>query len=246
MTELQLSWPWITLIAFGMFHGLNPAMGWLFAVARGFQERRLRAVIAAFGPITLGHALAIGVVVLPMGLLGMAIPRSSLLIVTGLTLIGFAGYRRVTRFRHPRWIGARVRPIELAAWSFLMATSHGAGLMVAPLLAGTAAGGVAQAAATHGDHTEHSHLPMATASAGHANHLPALGENALGPALAAIVFHSAAMLVAGAAIAFVVYRVVGVEALRRYWINLDLIWVGALLVTGTITLGLGVWALAFG
>ena len=236
MFELSLSWAWISLVLLGAFHGLNPAMGWLFAVALGFQERRLRAVVAALGPIALGHALAIGLVAVPVGLLGLMIPQDLLLTLTGLVLLGFAGYKIATRFRHPRWVGMRVRPRELVLWSFLMATAHGAGLMLAPVLVrmrGEAVPG-ALAETAHAEHLGH---------AGHAGHQLTPGGDALGPALTGVALHSAAMLAVAALIAVVVYRRLGVDLLRQAWINLDLVWFGAFLLVGGITLGLGIWPL---
>ena len=160
MPDLNLSWAWISLALLGAFHGLNPAMGWLFAVAIGFQERRLRAVLTALGPITLGHALSLGLVAVPVGLLGLVIPRDLLLTLTGLILLGFAGHKFATRFRHPRWVGMRLRPRELVLWSFLMATAHGAGLMLAPVLVRLRGEAV----------------PSALAEAGHAEHLAHVGH----------------------------------------------------------------------
>lgn len=235
MPNLHLSWPWISLVLLGAFHGLNPAMGWLFAVALGFQERRLKAVVTALGPISLGHALSLGLVAVPVGLLGLVIPRNLLLAASGLVLLGFAGYKVATRFRHPRWVGMRVRPRELVLWSFLMATAHGAGLMLAPVLVqmrGDAVPG-ALAEAGHADHMAHM---------GQAGHDMSAGGDALGPAVTAVALHSVAMLAVAAVIAVVVYRQVGVEVLRRAWVNVDLIWVGAFAVVGTVTLGAGLWS----
>lgn len=232
MPGLELSWPWITLVALGAFHGLNPAMGWLFAVALGLQERRLRAVVTAMGPITLGHALAIGLVAVAVGVLGLVVPQRPLQVLGGVTLIGFAVYKVATRFRHPRWVGMRVRPTELILWSFLMATAHGAGLMLVPVLVELRGDGVAGALA-QAVHAEH---------AGHVGHDVAT-DAALAPAVGAVALHSAVMLAVAGVLAVVVYRRVGVEVLRRAWINLDLIWVGGLLVAGTLTLTLGLWPL---
>ena len=239
MSTLQHSWPWLGLIALGAFHGLNPAMGWLFAVARGFQERKLRAVLGAFGPITLGHAVAIALVALPIGLLGMSIPRDWMLIASGAMLIGLAAIRQIARIRHPRWIAMRVRPRELAVWSFLMATSHGAGLMLAPIIAGTSQTATV-AAEDHSMHMGHQAGQMAD----HSAHLQGIDQTSLGSAMLAVSLHTAAMFFAGVMIALLVYRIVGVEGLRRYWINLDLIWAGALIVTGAISLAFGLWSLA--
>jgi hypothetical protein len=231
MSDVTALWPWLSLAALGAFHGLNPAMGWLFAVALGLQERRLRAVTAALGPIALGHALAIGLAVVVVGMLGLVIPQRLLLTLGGAVLLGFAAYKVATRFHHPRWVGMRVGPRELVLWSFFMASAHGAGLMLVPVLVGLRGEGVSSALA-HATHLRH---------AGH--HAPA-GNEALLPALAAVGLHSAAMLAVAGVIAVLVYQKLGVEVLRRAWVNLDLIWVGAMAITGGIAIGLGLWPLA--
>jgi len=230
---MSQAWPWISLAALGAFHGLNPAMGWLFAVSLGLQERRLRAVTMALGPIALGHALAIGLAAGAVSMLGLVIPQRLLLALGGTALLGFAAYKVATRFRHPRWVGMRVSSRELVFWSFLMASAHGAGLMLVPVLVGLRGEGVASAVA-RADHL------------GHAAHQPMAANAALLPALAAVGLHSAAMLAVAAGIAVVVYQKLGVEVLRRAWVNLDLIWVGALVVTGSIAIGLGLWSLLAG
>ena len=228
MAALNNFWPWISLAALGAFHGLNPAMGWLFAVALGLQERRLRAVVSALGPIALGHALAIGLAAAAVGMLGLVLPQRLLLALGGAALLGFAVYKVVTRFRHPRWVGMRVHPQELVVWSFLMASAHGAGLMLVPVLVELRGEGVASALA-HAGHF------------GHAGHQAPAGNVALLPALAAVGLHSVAMLAMAGVVAVAVYQKLGVEVLRRAWVNLDLIWVGALAITGGIALGLGFW-----
>jgi hypothetical protein len=226
MPEMSQAWPWISLAVLGAFHGLNPAMGWLFAVALGLQERRLRAVTAALGPIAFGHALAIGLAAVAVSVLGFAIPQRLLLALGGAALLGFAAYKIVTRFRHPRWVGMRVSPRELVLWSFLMASAHGAGLMLVPVLVGLRGEGVSSALAHAG------HL-------GHLAHQPSAASDALLPALAAVGLHSVAMLTVAGMLAVVVYQKVGVEVLRRAWVNLDVIWAGALVISGGIALGLG-------
>jgi hypothetical protein len=228
MSALHSFWPWLSLAALGAFHGLNPAMGWLFAVALGLQERRLRAVVMALGPIALGHALAIALAAIAVGMLGLVLPQRLLLALGGVMLLGFAAYKVLTRFRHPRWVGMRVTPRELVLWSFLMASAHGAGLMLVPVLAALRGEGVAGAGA-HAAHLGHE---------GH--HVPA-GSETLFPALAAVGLHSAAMLIVAGVLAVVVYQKLGVEVLRRAWVNLDLLWVGALALTGGLALGLALW-----
>ena len=239
MPDVSASWPWLSLAALGAFHGLNPAMGWLFAVALGLQERRLRAVLTALGPIALGHALAIGVAAVVIGALGLVVPQRLLLALGGAALLGFAAYKVATRFRHPRWVGLRVGPRELVLWSFLMASAHGAGLMLVPALVrlrGEAVPG-ALAQAGHATHLAH---------AGHAGHHPPAADGALAVAAAAVGLHTAAMLAVAAALAVVVYRKLGVGVLRRAWVNLDLVWVGALAVTGGMALGLALRPLLAG
>ncbi|MBL8127448.1 MAG: hypothetical protein JNM64_07430 [Chloroflexia bacterium] len=233
MPDVSQTWPWISLAVLGAFHGLNPAMGWLFAVALGLQERRWRAVLAALGLIALGHALAIALVAIPVGFLGLRVPSSLLLAVSGLVLLGFAAYKVALRFRHPRWVGMRVSGQELVLWSFLMASAHGAGLMLAPLIATLS-------------HRQQSTGALAADHAGHLGHaiapVPAELGAALAPALIATALHTAAMLAVMGAAGLLVYQVLGVELLRRAWINLDFIWAGALMVTGGLALGLGVVA----
>ena len=201
ITRLALAYLWLS----APFR-LNPAMGWLFAVAFSLQERRLRAVTIRLGPIALGHALAIGLAAVVIGALGFVIPQRLLLALGGAVLLGFAAYKVATGFRHPRWIGMRVGPRELVLWSFLMASAHGAGLMLIPVLVGLRGEGVSSALA-HADH------------AGHLGHDPSAASDALLPALAAVGLHSAAMLAVAGVVAVVVYQKLGVEILRRAWVT---------------------------
>ena len=127
------SWPWLTLTALGAYHGLNPAMGWLFAVALGLQERRRGAVLQALPPIALGHAVAISLVVLVVGVAWITIPLDVLRYVCAGALILFGLYKLIRR-KHPRWVGMRVGFRDLTAWSFVMSSAHGAGLMLVPVL----------------------------------------------------------------------------------------------------------------
>ena len=123
-------------VALGAFHGLNPAMGWLFAVALGLQEHRRRAVLAALVPIATGHALSVGLVGLVLAAAGLALPVHELTLATALALIAFGAFRLARPYAHPRWVGMRVGFRDLVLWSFLMATAHGAGLMLAPVFLG--------------------------------------------------------------------------------------------------------------
>jgi hypothetical protein len=221
MNEL---WPWLTLALLGAYHGINPAMGWLFAVALGLQERRRVAVIRAFAPIALGHAVSVAAVV---GLLGAAqalVDLSVLRAIGAIVLLIFGLYKLLAPMSHPRWVGMRVHFRDLTAWSFLMATAHGAGLMLLPVLLRMPSG-VAQV--TH-DMSGH---------AAHAAHMQMAGALAAPTAdIAAVAVHTAAMFLVMGAIAIVVYEKVGLAILRRAWVNLDLMWAVALIVTGALSL----------
>ena len=219
-----MTWTWLALAALGAGHGLNPGMGWLFAVALGMQEGRTRAVWRALPPLALGHALAVGAAVLAAAALGRLLPPETLRWIVGGLLLGL-GVLRLLRHRHPRYGGMRVGFRELTTWSFLMATAHGAGLMVLPLLVGDSGPGSDPGLA--GVHAIH----LAQASA-----VPVSGP--LGTGLWATAMHSAGYLLVTGLIAVVVYRKLGLRMLRTMWINLDLIWGGALVLTGALTLAL--------
>jgi hypothetical protein len=211
---------WLTLAGLGAVHGVNPGMGWLFAVALGLQEGRARAVWRALTPLALGHALAIGAAVLAALAVGRVVPAEALRWLVGAALVTL-GVARLVRHRHPRYGGMQVGFRELTAWSFLMASAHGAGLMLLPLLIGAAAG-PARA------HSHATHLMAASLVPG----LPAAGPLALG--LEATGLHTAGYLLVTGLVALLVYRKLGLRMLRTMWINLDLIWGGALVVTGAV------------
>jgi len=215
---------WLVLAALGAGHGLNPGMGWLFAVALGMQEGGSRAVWRALSPLALGHALAVGATVLAAAALGRLLPPEALEWIVGGLLLGL-GTLRLLRHRHPRYGGMRVGFRELTTWSFLMATAHGAGLMVLPLLVGHP--GVGRGPGLSGAHATH----LAQASV-----LPM--SDHLGTGLWATAMHSAGYLLVTGLIAMVVYRKLGLRMLRTLWFNLDLIWGGALVLTGILTLAL--------
>jgi hypothetical protein len=235
MDHVSLLLPWVTLALLGAFHGLNPAMGWLFAVSLGFQEQRTGAVVKALGPIALGHLLAIAAIAIPVGLLQIVLPERAVMVLGGLILLGYAAYKVMTRFRHPRWVGMRVTSLELVSWSALMAAAHGAGLMLIPALAGLSRDEPAAAMASSMPEGHAHHMPMATEDDS--------GLSALAEALAAISLHTLAMLLVMGLIAIAVYRWIGVGILRRAWFNLDLVWTGTMAVAGGITLVFGLWPL---
>ena len=217
-------WPWLALAGLGAYHGLNPAMGWLFAVALGLQERRLGAVLRAFPPIALGHVFAVSAAVLVVGVAQIVVPLDALRYACAGVLILFGLYKLVRR-KHPRWVGMRVGFKDLTAWSFLMASAHGAGLMLVPVLLKLS--GTMQVM-EHQAHEEHEHW-------GHSVHLFLTNPAALGD-IAAVGVHTVSMFAVMAAVALVVYDRLGLMILKRAWFNVDLLWAAALVGAGVITL----------
>lgn len=217
--------PWLTLALLGAFHGLNPGMGWLFAVALGLQERRRAAVVGAFGPIALGHAVSIAAVVGAVGLARAWVTPDILKVIGASALLTFGVYKWLRPLSHPRWVGMRVRGHDLAAWSFLMANAHGAGLMLVPVLLRLPAG-----AAPQSPHAAHLHMAGVAQAATVATAAPRLAD------LLPIGVHMLAMFVAMALIALVVYERLGLAILRRAWFNLDRVWAGALIAAGALML----------
>jgi len=196
---------WSTLFLLGAYHGINPGMGWLFAVARGMQEHRTRAVAWSLPPIALGHALAIGVVVLIFQLAQVAVPLAYIRIGVSVTLVCLGVYKLI-RSRHFRWGGMQVGFKDLTIWSFLMASAHGAGLMVLPVVLA-------------GPHAHH-----AAASHGAAG------------GFSATLIHTLGYFSVTAAVALLVYQKFGLAMLRRSWFNLDMTWAIALVLTGVAAL----------
>jgi hypothetical protein len=213
MTDGEAAGALAALAALGAFHGVNPAMGWLFAVALGMQERRSSAMWRAIAAIAAGHALAIAAAIAFGAVALTLLPGGALRAGVAVLLVAL-GVLRLFRARHPRTRASmRVGFAGLTAWSFLVASAHGAGLMVLPVVLGSPGGISAHAA----------HAPSA---------LPAASL----PGGAAVAVHTAAYLLVTAAIAWVVYAKVGVGLLRRAWINLDAIWAVALIVSGVAAL----------
>ncbi|MFW6027179.1 MAG: hypothetical protein ACOC91_00070 [bacterium] len=207
MTDL---WPWLTLAGLGAFHGLNPAMGWLFAVALGRLRGSRRAVLLSLVPIALGHAASIALVAGAVLFLGVLIELEPLKRMAGVLLILWAAWHAVYGHRRRVRIGMQTGMAGLALWSFLMATAHGAGLMLVPVL-----------------------IPMCLA-ASPAREITASGSAPI--ALAAVAVHSLAMLAVTGAVALIVYEWLGLGFLRRGWINLDLLWTVALAGAGLVLL----------
>jgi hypothetical protein len=213
-------WPWLTLALLGAYHGINPAMGWLFAVSQGMQQGERRAVVRSLLPIAIGHeasiALVAGVVIFAQA----TIDPAAVHIGAAAVLFAFGVFRFVKPRAHWRWTTMRVSSRELSLWSFLMSTAHGAGVMVAPVLLGF--GSTGAVAASIGTHDKQD-AGMATAAS-----IPA---DALG-----IFLHVAAMLAVMAVVAIVVYEKVGVDILRKAWVNTDRVWAAAFILAAAATL----------
>ena len=218
------NWPWLALITLGAYHGLNPAMGWLFAVALGLQEGRREAVVKAFWPIALGHAAAVTLVVTAVLGLQVVVPLEVLRYLAAGTLISFGLYK-VIRRKHPRWVGMRVGFKDLTAWSFIMASAHGAGLMLVPVLL-KLSGSMYEM--EHQAHEAHEHWS-------HSVHLFLTNPEALAD-LTAVAVHTLSMFAVMAVVALVVYVRLGLMILKRTWFNVDLLWAAALVGAGVITL----------
>jgi lipid-A-disaccharide synthase-like uncharacterized protein len=212
MTEI---WPWLAIVLMGAYHGLNPAMGWLFAVSLGLQEGSRSRVIAALWPIAIGHLISVALVVALVAWLELVVNPRLLAIAGGSVLLGFGALRLFSNRFHYRWVGMRVSGRDLVLWSFLMASAHGAGLMLFPILIDT---------------------PVCSSAA-------ALGAAASGSALtvvagaaAVIGVHTVAMLAVMAAVALLVYDRLGLAILRSAWINLDKLWAATLAACGLIVI----------
>lgn len=203
-------WPWLTIAGLGMFHGLNPAMGWLFAVALGLHRKNRKVVLAALVPIAIGHAAATALVAAILITLGFFIDQRTVRALGGVILLGWAAYHALYGHRHRVRFGITVSYVGLGLWSFLMASAHGAGLMLVPAL-----------------------IPLCFAAMP-ARLLPSGGSLAV--ALAAIGVHALAMLLVTGAVALVVYEWLGLAFLRRGWINLDRLWTAALVIVGGLLL----------
>ncbi len=200
-------WPWAALVLLGAYHGLNPGMGWLFAVGRGLQEKSRDAVLGSLLPIALGHEASIVIVVVAVSLSEAVVPPFFIRLAAALVLVSFGVYKLARPRNHPRGFGMRIGPAGLTGWSFLMSSAHGAGLMLAPVLLG---------------------LPVYAS-------YHSLREVSL-QAAAAASLHVLAMVIVMGAIAIVVYEKVGLRILRRAWFNLDLGWSAVLIASGAVTL----------
>jgi hypothetical protein len=207
---------WLTVIALGVYHGLNPTMGWPLAVANGLAARQGRAVFATAWPLGVGHFAAMAIVLVPFALLAWYVQWSQAIrLAAGAALLLFGAYRLIAR-RHPRFL-ARVRPTRLAWWSLLVATAHGAGLMLVPLALGL--------------------CTSAQSATAHEFSMPAMRGD-VATAVAVSIVHTIAMIGAGLALAWTVYRYLGARFLTRSFFDLDKVWGASLVATGALSLAL--------
>ena len=212
------AWLWLAVVVSGLYHGVNPGMGWPLAVSAGLMQRSSRALVAALWPLSIGHLLAMLLVILPFALLIALVEwQRQIQIAASLLIIGFGIFRLVNR-RHPRAL-ARIRPTQLGLWSFAVAIAHGAGLMLVPVYLG-----ICRAA----------DLDKGHAAAG------ALINTNLGMAVLVSTIHSAAMIAGGGSLAWLVYRYLGLKFVARSWFNLDAIWAISLILVGALSLAIGI------
>jgi len=201
-------WPWLALAGLGAFHGLNPAMGWLFAVALGLHRQSRAAVLLALPSIALGHALSIAIAAGTFVLAGILVSQRAAQALAGLLLIGWAVYHQLYGHKHRVRVGMKTGQAGLVLWSFLMATAHGAGVMILPAM-----------------------IPLSLGTS-------PMGKMAAPgtwiTALAAVAVHMAAMLAITGAVAVIVYEWAGLSILRTAWINLDVVWTAALAAAGLL------------
>lgn len=206
---------WSAVILSGLYHGVNPGMGWPLAVSAALMERRGVALLRALGLLALGHFLAMLAILLPFSLMSALVRYEvEIRVGAGLLVVALGIYLLINR-RHPRFL-ARVRPSQLALWSFLAAIAHGAGLMLVPIYLGLCAP----------SELDGGHEAAGTLMAGN-----------LRVALAVALAHTAAMAAAGSVLAVAVYRWLGLKFLSQSWFNLDVVWALSLVLVG----GVGIW-----
>lgn len=205
---------WLAVVASGLYHGANPAMGWPLAVSAGLMERSSRSVFGALGQLAFGHLMAMLAAMAPFALLAALFAwRREVQIGAGVLVAGFGAFQ-LARRRHPRAL-ARIRPARLGLWSFAIAVAHGAGLMLVPVYLGLC----------RSPGTDRGHEAAET-----------LINADLGTALAVSVVHAAAMAAAAGLLAWLVYRHLGLRFVSRSWFNLDAAWATSLILVGTLSL----------
>jgi hypothetical protein len=215
--DWTIAWLWLAVIASGLYHGINPGMGWPLAVSAGLMERRSGALVSALWPLAAGHLLAMLLVLLPFALLVTLVDwQRQIQVGASLIVIAFGIYRLLGR-SHPRAL-ARIPPTQLGLWSFAVAIAHGAALMLVPIYLGLCRG--------------------ADLDGGHAAAGALINVN-LGMAVLVAIVHATAMIAAGGCLAWLVYRYLGLKFVSRSWFNLDTSWAVSLILVGAIALVLG-------
>jgi len=203
---------WGAVVLSGIYHGVNPGMGWPLAVSSALMERKGKALGTALGMLAIGHFLAMTAILLPFSMMTFLVDyETTLRIGAGVLVIGMGVYLLINT-RHPRFL-ARVHPAKLGLWSFLAAMAHGAGLMLVPIYLGL--------------------CDFDALDAGHQAAGTLMAYNA-GTAVMVAVSHTAAMTLAGGAIAVGVYLWLGLKFLTRGWFNLDRVWAASLVLVGGI------------
>ena len=204
------------MIASGLYHGVNPGMGWPLAVSAGLMERNSRALLSALWPLAAGHLLAMLLVLLPFALLVAIVEwQRAIQIGASLLVIGFGLFRLANR-RHPRVL-ARISPAQLGLWSFAVALAHGAALMLVPIYLGL--------------------CREAELDQGHVAAGTLINAN-LGMAILVAIVHAAAMIAAGGCCAWLAFRYLGLKFISQSWFNLDTVWAVSLILVGAIALTL--------
>lgn len=215
-TEWAFTGLWLAVVASGLYHGVNPGMGWPLAVSAGLMEKSPRSFMSALGALAIGHLLAVFLVILPFSLLVILVQwQRQIQIGASVLVIGFGLFLLFNR-RHPRAL-ARIRPTQLGLWSFAVAIAHGAGLMLVPMYLGL--------------------CQVADLDSGHQAAAMLISAN-LGMAVLVSVVHSVAMIAAGGLTAWLVYRYLGLKFVSRSWFNLDAIWALSLILVGALLLAI--------
>jgi hypothetical protein len=205
---------WWAVIASGLYHGVNPGMGWPLAVSSALMEQRKSSLFMALGALALGHLLAMTAILLPFSMLFVLVEWQREIQIGAACLVIALGVYLLINRRHPRFL-ARVPPSKLALWSFLAAMAHGAGLMLVPIYLG-----LCQTVET---------------DAGHAAAETLMGGN-IAIALLVAVIHTLAMTGAGGVLALGVYHWLGLKFLSKSWFNLDVLWALSLVLVGVVAL----------
>ncbi len=207
---------WWAVIASGIYHGINPGMGWPLAVSAALMERRKSALIGALAALAFGHFLAMTAILLPFSMMTSLVTwQMEIRVGAGLLVIALGIYLLINR-KHPKFL-SRVPPSKLALWSFLAAMAHGAGMMLVPIFLG-----------------------LCTSAELDAGHMAAgtLMANNISAAFLVALAHTAAMTVAGGLFATIIYFWLGLKFLSRTWFNLDVVWALSLILVG----GIGIWS----